>query len=212
MKPFYLQLCVFISFTCFNACAQNEAIPFFSSRSSVAGYSPNGAGFAFSPNVSIEVTALGFGFVPTGTNFVVIPYQVSLYDADGNTLATEEITTGDSFYDATYYQGISPVVLTAGNTYYIGAGGFYYGFYDGYWFGNVDGPSYGGAFSVNSNISFLNGVNDFIGGVPTMSDGDAFYVDENFLFTPVPEPSVFCLGIAGLLGMAIWHRRTPKSL
>jgi hypothetical protein len=189
------------SLSCLPASAQ-EAIPSFSGGS-VVGYTTNGAGFAFSPTTSMAVTALGFG----GSDLANYPYQVSLYNASGTQLATAQITTGSPFVNQTYYQGISAVDLTAGAIYYLGA--VQVGDPSGnFWVGNVVGDGIGGTFTVNPDINYLNGVADFVSGIPTVQDPNVFFVDENFQFTPVPEPSVLCLGAAGLLGLVwSWRRR-----
>src|ERR1700690_3304458 len=57
-----------------------EGIPIYTfGNVSVVGYALNGAGFAFSPNVPIAVTALGFG----GSDLTVNPYQVTLFNSSG---------------------------------------------------------------------------------------------------------------------------------
>jgi hypothetical protein len=195
MKITFSAISVSLFLLCVSAPAQQEAVPSFT-LAQIAGYSTNGAGFAFSPNVSISVTALGYG----GSDLLNYPYQVSLYNSLGSQLATAQVTTGSILYNQTYYQGIAPVALTAGDTYFIGAvevgnpsGNF--------WLGNV-----AGSFSVNSDITYLYGGNDFVSGIPTANLGNNFLADENFQFTVVPEPSVLCLGVAGLLGIA-WRRR-----
>lgn len=195
MKITFSAISVSLFLLCFTASAQQEAVPSYT-LGPIVGYSTNGAGFAFSPNVSIAVTALGYG----GSDLLNYPYQVSLYNSIGNQLATTQVTTGSTLYNQTYYQGITPVDLTAGNTYYIGA--VEVGDPSGNeWVGNV-----AGSFSVNSDITYLNGGTDFVSGIPISSVGNNFLVDENFQFTVVPEPSVLCLGAAGLLGIA-WRRR-----
>jgi PEP-CTERM motif len=193
-----------ISFSVFLYCltvsAQQEAVPSFSLGATV-GYAANGAGFAFSPNVSIAVTALGFG----GSDLVSFPYQVSLYNSLGSQLATTEVTTGSTLYNQTYYQGITSVNLIAGDTYYIGA--VEVGNTNGnVWAGNIVGINAGGSFSVNSDITYSDGVSGFVSGLPTSNLGDNFPVDENFQFTVVPEPSVLCFSMAGFLGIA-WRLR-----
>jgi hypothetical protein len=185
---------------CLTASAQQEAVPSFT-LGITAAFATNGAGFAFSPNVPVAVTSLGFG----GNDLASFPYQVSLYDSLGNQLASRKVTTGSTLYNQTYYESITPVDLTAGNTYYIGA--VEVGNPSGnYWVGTQVGPSDGGSFSVDPDITYLNGAGVFVSGLPTFNLGNSFPVDENFLFTVVPEPSVLCLSVAGLVGF-VWRQR-----
>jgi hypothetical protein len=177
-----------------------EGIPIYTfGNVSVVGYANNGAGFAFSPNVPIAVTALGFG----GSDLTSNPYQVTLYNSSGTQLATAHVTTGSPFSNQTYYQGISAVNLTAGATYYLQATEA--GNTNSVWVGNVVGVDASGTFSVNSDISYLNSAVNFISGIPTVlnSPGD-FFVDENFQFTVVPEPGV--LGFLALGGFFFGRR------
>jgi len=181
-----------------------EGIPIYTFGSgSTVGYANNGAGFAFSPNVPIAVTALGFG----GSDLTVNPYQVTLFNSSGTQLATAQVTTGSPFSNQTYYQGISAVDLTAGATYYLQA--TQAGKTNSVWVGNVVGVDTSGTFSVNSDITYLNSAVNFVSGVPVtlLSPGD-FFVDGNFQFTVVPEPGVLCfLALGGLCFGRRWQSR-----
>jgi hypothetical protein len=161
---------------CGGASAQQEAIP-ASVSGDLGGYISNGAGFAFSPNIAIEVTALGYA----GEDIVNNPYQVSLFDAGGNLLASQTIATSNTLYNQSYYNSISPVQLTAGVTYYVGAeiAG------TNLWLGDLSGPN-GTTFLVNSNINYLNGAGGFMppGTVPGISLYQTNYpIGANFIFT-----------------------------
>jgi hypothetical protein len=62
-----------------------------------------------------------------------------------------------------------------------------------------------GSFSINPDINYQVAAFDFVNGDPQTPLLKQFYfVDENFQFEVLPEPSVLCLGAAGLLGM-VWH-------
>jgi hypothetical protein len=204
-------ICSFLSVSIVSFCvrifAQQEAIPSYTiNPGNVVGYAQNGAGFAFSPTVPIAVTALGFSYGNDSSPFD--PFQVSLFDASGHQLATAQLTTANSFHNQTYYQGVSAVNLTVGATYYVGAvdvGGTN----SGIWFGSVVGAVDGSPFSVNPDISYLSANTGFMppGTVPgTALTGQNYLIGANFEFTVVPEPSVFCLTVAALLGIA-WRRR-----
>jgi hypothetical protein len=194
-----------LSLFCLKAVAQEEAVPAFSTNGVAVpylGYS-NGAGYEFSPNVEIAVTALGFGGMDLGN----YPYQVSIYTKPANvteTVATAEVTTSSTFYNQTYYQSVTPVDLFPNQQYFIEASAVG----DSLWVGAAisDQPQ-GGSFSVNSDIKYESAGNDFINGIPqNIFPQFVFFTDENFQFTVVPEPSILCLAAAGLAGM-IWHRR-----
>ena len=207
MKTIFSASFVFATLMGLNTYAQNEAIPTWQDLwtatpgQSGAVYSPNvvayingGAGFAFSPNASIEVTALGYGIV--GTNSA--SYQESLFDASGNQLARATVTTGDSFYNQSFYESISPINLTAGDTYYLQS----VEIPGNPWVGDVSS-----VFSVNSYITYLSSASGGFGEPLTQLGSPAYYFEApNFEFVPVPEPSVLALSVAGLLGLA-WRRR-----
>ena len=198
-------ICSFLSVSlvsfCLHVSAQQEAIPSYSILpGNVVGYATNGAGFAFSPSVPIAVTALGFSYGNDTAPFD--PYRVSLFDASGHQLATAQLTTANALHNQTYYQSISAVNLTPGATYYVGAVDV--GASSGYWLGSVVGAVDGSPFSVDPAISYLSGNTGFMppGTVPGTALGQNYFVGANFEFIVVPEPSVFCLTMAALLGIA----------
>lgn len=201
-------LFVLCAFTVGKAMGQQEAISWV--RGGGYGYITNGAGFAFSPVTSIAVTALGFGGVDqygSGTDLSNYPYRVTLYNSSGTTLATAEITIGSAFHNQTYYQTVSPVELTAGSTYYLGAaevggpGG-------NLWVGTLAGTE-GGGFFVDGDIHYLYGEADFAppGNIPLGQEVNAYPIGANFEFSPVPEPSFLCLSAVGVLVLFLRRRR-----
>jgi hypothetical protein len=195
---------------CRNAAAQQEAIPSYA-PGLVVGYADNGAGFAFSPNVNIDVTALGYAGDST-SDILSEPYQVSLFDSSGNLLASQTITTASVFFNQSYYDAISTVQLIAGQTYYLGAAGLNNG--QNLWVGEAVGTGFGGSFSANSDISYLYGVNGILppGGLPGSSQGNVYLIGANLMFTVTgtPEPSTLCLlgGMSGcVLAVSVLRRR-----
>ncbi len=203
MRKSALALFVSTSLFCFRAFGQQEGIPTFTiSGSPIVGYANNGAGFAFSPLVSLAVTALGFN----GSDLAHSSYRVSLFNAVGTQLATAQVSTGSPFYNQTYYQGISAVNLTAGNTYYLGA--VEVGGTNLVWAGNVVGAAGGGTFSVNPDITYVSGNTGFMppGSVPGSAQGQNYFVGANFEFTVVPEPASVGLLILGAALFALRGR------
>jgi hypothetical protein len=196
---------------CFNASAQQEAIPSFR-PGGVAGYATNGAGFAFSPLVPIAVTALGF----CGSDFGSYPNQISLFNASGAQLASVQITTNGFLHNRTYYQSIPPLDLAVGATYYLGAEAV--GPPTNHWQGAVIDPSLGGSlggrFAVNPDISYLTDAAGFmppgtVSGTSTPNPG-VFLAAANFEFTVVPEPSVLSISLPALLAIALARNPKPR--
>jgi hypothetical protein len=185
--------------------AQQEAITSWTGGSpAIVGYATNGAGFEFSPVENMTLTALGFG----GSDLANYPYQVTLYNASGTVLATAQVTAGSTFYNQTYYQSVSTVSLVAGSDYYLGAvevgntGG-------NFWLGDVIETGVNGAFAANADINYLSYDAGFgpPSNIPTAGPNSDYLIGANFQFTVVPEPSVLCLGLAGVLGLFMTQRR-----
>jgi hypothetical protein len=185
---------------------QQEGITSWTGGSpAIVGYATNGAGFEFSPGVNMALTALGFG----GSDIANYPYQVTLYNASGTALATAQLTTSSTFYNQSYYHSVSPVTLTAGSDYYVGAvqvgdpGG-------NFWAGYAIETGVNGAFAPNADINYLSYDAGFgpPSNIPTVTGANNGYlIGANFQFTVVPEPSVLCLGLAGVLGLFLTQRR-----
>ncbi|HVM50571.1 MAG TPA: DUF4082 domain-containing protein [Candidatus Acidoferrum sp.] len=186
----------------------------------ILGYATNGAGFAFSPVTGVSVTALGY----VGTDILNAPYEVSLWDASGDQLASALISTNNTLSGPGYFQSTSPLALTAGNTYYLGAVRPDIGL----WLGNViisSGPEADGTFEVAPQITYLgcaattdtNGVfPGFVGDSSTLFVGADFAfqlpsggVDTSVLGSEVPEPAVPAL--AGCALAAVWLGRRRSS-
>jgi hypothetical protein len=96
--------------------------------------------------------------------------------------------------------------LIAGQTYYLGAVGLNNG--QNFWLGSAVGSSVGGSYSVNPDITYLNGVTGIVppGTVPGTSQGGVYLVGANMMFTVTssPEPSTLCLLGGGGLWACAW--------
>ena len=147
-------------------------------------------GYQFTTNTDIFATALGFydGFTGDCTGCG----DVGLYDSVGNLLAETTVTTGGTLISDFYYASISPVLLGAGQTFFVvGETG------DAEYTWNPTGVS------VDPNINFVQSA--YIIGpslaFPNGSDTNVGYFGANFLETAVPEPSNFVLLGSGLLAL-----------
>ena len=163
-------------------------------------------GWTFQPQDNIDVTALGaFDYLVPGRGGV----DVGLWNASGALLASETITASSTAVDQSLYQSTSPVLLAAGQTYYVAAYSTTGTFSavvvtpgsapNGYATMSPEIQLGQVAYSANSGFVFpatLDGV-----------AGDAI-IAPNFEYAVVPEPSVWALLGAGAL---VFLRRRPAD-
>jgi Domain of unknown function (DUF4082)/PEP-CTERM motif len=166
-------------------------------------------GWTFQPLANMDVTALGsFNYILPGAGGI----QVGLWDSSGALLASETITASSSLEDQTLYESITPVMLTANQTYFLAAyspaGAFPF-----YVVGpDTDQKGYAtmspeiqlgiAAYSPNAGFGFPS--------TTVGSPGDAV-IAPNFQFQTVPEPSVLWLFGGGLMLFLITRRQNFKS-
>jgi Domain of unknown function (DUF4082)/PEP-CTERM motif len=174
-----------------------------------AGYS-NGTdgnwtlGFEFTPTSNLNVTSLGDYFESGVTN----NESVGLWTLDGTQLATASITGSGAPADSFQFTAITPVELSAGQTYIVG-GTTGSDNYAGFDLGNFavapvigyDGhlESYGAALQVPMT---------YYPGATADSFAD-FGGDFQFTASGVPEPAAWAMMLLGLggLGVAMRSRR-----
>ena len=161
--------------------------------SGTVGYAFGGAGFAFSPNTPIAVTALGY-FDGMTTN-----ETVALWGYAGTVLGQADITFGSAHRNQSYYEAISPMLLDPGHTYFLQA--YETASTEQIWLGGPVGPDYGGAFSVAADINYLGyaattnsaGIFPGVGGA-----ADVLLIGGNFEYVVVPEPVAMGILVLGL--------------
>lgn len=147
-------------------------------------------GWTFQPTANIDVTALGaFSYVLQNPGNL----EIGLWNASGTLLASSTISvTGIS--GTTVYQSITPLMLLAGQTYYLGACSPTASLY--FYVVGPDSDS-GGSATMSPEIqlgiaAYNTGSSFAFPGTTTGNPGDAI-IAPNFQFQVVPEPSVSCL-------------------
>jgi len=164
-------------------------------------------GWTFQPLVNINVTALGaFSYIVPGAGGV----KVGLWDASGSLLASNTITTASTLDNQSRYKTVTPVLLTAGQTYYLAA---YIPLGQGspiavtpssepYGYATMSSEIQLGmvAYSQNSGFSFPGTTDGYTG---------CAIIAPNFQYTVVPEPST--LGLLGG-GAGLWLIRVRRQI
>ena len=167
-------------------------------------------GWTFQPLTDIDVTALGaFDYVVPGTGVL----DVGLWDSTGTLLASGTISATSTSINQSLYQSITPVMLTAGQTYYLAAyspsGSFSF-----YVVGPDNGPNGGNAtMSPEIQLGAAAYTPDAGFAFPSTTEGSSgdAVIAPNFQFEVVPEPSTFCLLGGGLIILMAMRRRQIKS-
>jgi hypothetical protein len=161
-------------------------------------------GFEFSPKVNITVTELGSYFPSLVNN--TSTHGMALWDAVGNVLAAAGLELiGNGGPAGFYFTAITPVELTAGQDYYVGA--------------TTVGDNYlldNSAPIVASQIDYINARFVFTTGVfpsfpGTIAEENNF--GGNFEFTAsssIPEPSTWVMMLASFAGLGFMGYRAPR--
>jgi len=173
------------------------------------GYVFGTAGWTFQPLESISVTSLGgFDYILNAQNQT--PISIGLWADDGSLLASNSVTATSLLVNQSRYEPITPVLLTQGLTYHLGA---YYPA-AGVTVLLAAAPGNGGSvltsFDIQLGTAVVNTTGFAFPNAPQGGSGSAFLVP-NFQFTVVPEPSpAGLLLFAGLI--AAWCRsRTQRG-
>jgi hypothetical protein len=167
-------------------------------------------GWTFQPQTDIDVTALGaFDYIVPATGVL----DVGLWDASGTLLASGTVSAASTSINQSLYQSITPVMLTAGQTYYLAAYSPAESF-PFYVVGPDANPSDGNAtMSPEIQLGAAAYTPDAGFAFPSTtegSSGDAI-IAPNFQFEAVPEPSIFCLLGSGTIILMAVRRRQIKS-
>jgi hypothetical protein len=163
-------------------------------------------GWQFQTNQSITVTSLGI-FV--GTDTLVGTHAVGMWASDGTLLGSTNVTSADPVINGFAFHSISPLVLTAGQNFLVGAES-----------DNGDGTSQTFAYNdtalnVSPQITFIQDQFNF-GSTLQFPNSSEFggstngFFGGNFQFAPstVPEPStltLLCIGLLSVGGVG-WRR------
>ena len=152
---------------------------------------PVNLGNVFTANSNLDATALG---IYAGANLTG-PEQVGLYDSVGNLLASTTVNITGPVTNGYYYNSITPVMLTAGDTYTVVSQ-----VNNNPWeFGTVTTPSFltflRDAYLYSATLQFTTN---------TGGSGPAYF-GPNVQVGAVPEPAGWALMLVGigLLGACV---------
>lgn len=177
-------------------------------------------GWSFTANQDISVTHLGvFDIDQSPTNYVgdglLVAHDVGLWNSSGDTLlAVVNVPSGTAApLDSSGFRYMplnTPVVLTGGETYIIGASNSETLPYDDW--------AYAAAATFSTDITYIEPRwNDFSSGIlaapleAAAADNEDGYLGPSFKYDVVPEPSaVLLLGI-GLTGMVGFRRTRGRT-
>jgi len=169
------------------------------------GYAFGTAGWTFQPLAPISVTSLGcFDYILNANS--QSPMSVGLWASNGSLLASNSVSATSLLVGQSRYEPITPVALTAGLTYHIGA---YYPS-NGVTILLAAAPGNGGSISTSPLIQFGGAVLEPSGfgfPIPVSGGAGAAFLVPNFQFTAVPEPTSLALGTFGLVILAGRRKR-----
>jgi hypothetical protein len=178
------------------------------SMSPIYSVQPGPVGWTFQPTANISVSALGaWAYAMPGTGL-----EIGLWNASGSLLASNTVNSHSQAVNQSLYAAITPVLLTAGQTYYLAAFSPAGSFQcvavapnsppNGFATMNSDITLGNVAWATNSGFAFPS--------LTQNAPGSAI-IAPNFEFQPVPEPSALPAAAAAILSLVLWRRRTGSS-
>jgi hypothetical protein len=168
-----------------------EAISFYDGGL-VVGYSKGGAGFAFSPENEIVITALASDSVVLDQQ----PCMVTLWDSNGLPLVSVLVTTNSPRSNLAHYEAIAPLPIAEGQMCYVSS----VETNSGRWVGWLVGLRADETFTVGPGLSYIgsaNGTNSD-GTFPNFLDRTqhCLFVGANFLYVAGPLLTVSGLQVS----------------
>ena len=186
-----------------NAQGTFEAITGYSASSAVNLFMPGTGGWIFQPQVDMAVTELGALDLLLSQDTI----DVGIWTDDGTELGFASITATDPSSPQTQYASITPILLSAGHTYRIGAFGD-----SGLGLGMsvvYPAPSTNGSVSLAADLklgSYVYTPNNSFAFPGTLGTSGAMLLGPTFLYTEnVPEPSFEALFWLSGLGLLAWR-------
>ena len=157
-------------------------------------------GYQFTANAGATVTGLATWDSWNTAGSV----EVGLWDAGGNLITQASVSnTSPTIGSADWsYTAISPVALTAGDTYYVGS----YGTAAGYTWDT-------GGFTVDSRINFVKDLWNYGAyGLPSQTDNLQGFFGGNVVLGGVPEASTWAMMLLGFAGLGfIAFRKSSRK-
>ena len=199
-----LQLLAIVTVFAANAQGTFEGITGYSQ--SIVGTEQGTSGWTFQTANGIVLTALGAFDYLVGAQG---PISVGLWNSSGTLLASHLVASSSSLTNQTRYESITPILLSPGQVYTVGAYSS-----SGSLLLQAFFPGSGGSVSTSSDILLRGYANNPSAsfGFPTEIGGASGGVlfGPNFLYHEIPEPdsiALVCMG--GLACLGLRGRRQP---